>query len=86
MSKSFLFILYASGHIQPPSHMGTEPGVRRDKRSLLACHTRYKCSMETTRNSVKVMTLVESLIGWEFQEIVKDWKATESFEFEGVIV
>ena len=50
---------------------GTEPGVRKGKRSLLACHTRCKCSMETTRNSVKVklgikvMKSVESLIGWE---------------------
>ena len=41
------------------------------KRSLLACHTRCKCSKETTYNSVKVklcikvMKLVESLIGWE---------------------
>ena len=24
----------------------TEPGVRKGKRSLLACHTRCKCSME----------------------------------------
>ena len=38
---------------------------------MLACHTRRKCSMETTHNSVKVkvgikiMKLVESLIGWE---------------------
>ena len=50
---------------------GTEPGVRKGKRSLLACHIRFKCSMETTHNSVKVkrgikiMKLVESLIGWE---------------------
>ena len=50
---------------------GTEPGVRKGKRSLLACYTRCKCSMETTHNSVKVklgikvMKLVESLIGWE---------------------
>ena len=47
----------------------TEPGVRKGKRFLLACHTRCKCSMETTHNSVKVnfstkvMQLVESLIG-----------------------
>ena len=27
--------------------MGTEPGVRKGKRSLLASHTRCKCSMET---------------------------------------
>ena len=46
-------------------------GVRKDKRSLLACHIRGKCSMEITHNSVKVklgikvMVLVESLIGWE---------------------
>ena len=49
----------------------TEPGVRRGKRSLLACHTCCKCSMETTYNSVKVklgikvMKLFESLIDWE---------------------
>ena len=51
--------------------IGTEPGVRKGKRSLLASHTRCKCSMETTHNSVKVklgikvMKLVESLIGRE---------------------
>ena len=32
------------------SPKGTGPGVRRSKRSLLACHTRCKCSMETTHN------------------------------------
>ena len=47
----------------------TEPGVRKGKRSLLTCHTRCKCSMEITHNSVKVklgikvIKLVESLIG-----------------------
>ena len=52
-------------------HWGTEPGVRKGKRSLLACHTRCKCSVETTRNSVKVklgikfMKLVEILISLE---------------------
>ena len=50
---------------------GTEPGVRKGKRSLLASHIRCICSMETTHNSVKVkfgikvMKLVESLIGRE---------------------
>ena len=33
---------------------GTEPGVRKGKRSLLAINTRCKCSIETTRNSVKL--------------------------------
>ena len=53
------------------SQKGMEPGVRKAKRYLLAYHTRYKCSMETTRISVKVklgikaMKLVKSLIGWE---------------------
>ena len=57
-------------HLQVPK-WGTEPGVRKGKRSLLASHTRCKCSMETTHNSVKVklgikvMKLVESLIGRE---------------------
>ena len=46
-----------------------EPGFWKGERSLLACHTRYKCSMETTHNLVKVklgfkiIKLVESLIG-----------------------
>ena len=30
---------------------GAEPSVRKEQRSLLAFHSRYKCSMETTRNS-----------------------------------
>ena len=30
--------------------MGTEPGVRKGKRSLLACHTCRKCSMETSQS------------------------------------
>ena len=57
-------------HTQVPKK-GTEQGVQKFKLSLLACHTRCKCSMETTHNSVKVnlgmkvMKLVESLIGWE---------------------
>ena len=49
----------------------TEPGVRKAKRSLLACHIGCKCSMETSRTSVnvklgiKVMNLVEILIALE---------------------
>ena len=41
---------------------------RKGKLSLLACHTRCKCSLKTTRNSVKVnlgikvMELVKRLI------------------------
>ena len=56
---------------QASPEKGAEPGVRKGRRSLLASHTRCKCSMETTHNSVKVklgikvMKLVESLIGWE---------------------
>ena len=43
---------------------GTELGVRKGKRTILASHTRCKRSMETTLG-IKVMKLVESLIGWE---------------------
>ena len=56
---------------QASPNRGTEPGVWKGKSSLLACHTCCKCSLETTRNSVKVkiaikvMKLMESLIGWE---------------------
>ena len=60
------------GEQASPKMGGTEPGVRKRKRSLLACHTRCKCFMENTHNAVKVkdkvgikvMKLVESLIGW----------------------
>ena len=57
-------------HKQVPK-TGTEPGVQKGKRSLLAFHTHCKCPMETTHNSVKVklaikvMTFVESLISSE---------------------
>ena len=56
---------------QASQKRGTEPGVRKGKRSLLACHSRCKCSMETTHNlvkvklGIKVFKLLESLIGWE---------------------
>ena len=62
---------------------GTEPGVRKGKRSLLACHTRCKYSMETPRNSVmvklgiKVMKLVESLICWEVT-VTDQWSECHS--------
>ena len=54
--------------------MGDGTRCPEGKLSLLASHTRCKCSMETTHNSVKVklgikvMKLVESLIGREVIE------------------
>ena len=39
----------------------TEPGVWKGNRSLLACHTRCKCSMETTHNSVKVKVGIKGM-------------------------
>ena len=50
---TFSILLHQLEHKQVPKR-GTEPGVRKGKRSLLASHTRCKCSMETTRNSVMV--------------------------------
>ena len=50
---------------------GTELGVPKGKRPLMACHTRCQCSIETTSNSMKVklgikfMKLVKSLIDWK---------------------
>ena len=58
-------------HKQVPK-CGKEPGGRKGKRALLACHTRCKRFMETTRNSakvkfvIKVMKLMEKLIGGGF--------------------
>ena len=48
----------------------TEPGVRKGKLSRLACRTRRKCSMETSRDSLKVKVCIKvpfvySLICWE---------------------
>ena len=36
-----------------PKKGGTEPGVQKRKRSLLASHIRWKCSIKITRYSVK---------------------------------
>ena len=41
----------------------TEAGVGREGLSLLACHTRRKCSMETSRYSVKVKIGIK-VINW----------------------
>ena len=41
-------------HKQVLKKLGTEPGVQKGKRFLLACPTRCKCSIEAIRNSVKV--------------------------------
>ena len=46
---------------------GTESGVRKGKRSLLACITCCKHSMETTRNSVKVR------FGINVMTVKSDW-------------
>ena len=44
--------------------MGTEPGVRKGKRSLLACQTRCKCSMETTHNRWRSGSVSRSWNWW----------------------
>ena len=70
--------------------MGTEPGVRKGKRSLPACHTRCQCSIENTRNPVKVklgikvMKLVEILIGWEVTVIGQGSECHLTFVKEGL--
>ena len=43
---------------------GMEPGVRKDKRSLLACHTRCKCSI--LRLCIAVFAVTE---GWLLLDI-----------------
>ena len=40
------------GAQKSPKTWGTEQGVRKGKRSLLLCHTRCKCSMETTHTII----------------------------------
>ena len=45
--------------------MGTEPGVKKGKRSLLACHTRCKCSMETTHNRGRSSSVLRSWNWWK---------------------
>ena len=51
-------------HKQVPQ-WGTEPGVRKGKRSLLACHNRCKCSMETTHNQWRSSSVWRSLNWWK---------------------
>ena len=69
MASSRNLVSTIGAQASPKMGGGAEPGVRKGKRSLLACHTRCKCSKETTHNSVKVkvgvkvMKLVESLVG-----------------------
>ena len=46
----------------------------KGKRSLLACCTRFKCSIETTRNSVKVK------LGINKVKVMKFWKSLISWE------
>ena len=69
--KSLTFFVSYCDTQSAETHLHNIICVRKGKRSLLASHTRCKCSMETTHNSVevklgiKVMKLVESLIGRE---------------------
>ena len=71
MASSRNLVSTIGAQASPKGGGGAEPGVRKGKRSLLASHTRCKCSMETIHNSVKVklcikvMKLMESLIGCE---------------------
>ena len=71
MASSRNLVLTIGAQASPKMGGGAEPGVRKGKRFLLACHIHSKCSMEITHNSVKVkvvikvMKLVECLIGWE---------------------
>ena len=53
-TASSVKLVYNWNISQSPKGGGTEPGVRKGKRSLLASHTHCKCSIETTLNSVKV--------------------------------
>ena len=52
-------------HKQVPQ-WGTEPGVLKGKRSLLACHTRCKYSMETTHNRWRSSSISRSWHWWKF--------------------
>ena len=54
MESSRNLVLTIGAQASPKKGGGAEPGVRKGKRSLLAYHTRRKCSMETSLNSVKV--------------------------------
>ena len=51
-------------HRQVPQ-WGTEPGVQKGKRSLLACHTLCKCSMETTHNRWRSNSVSRSWNWWK---------------------
>ena len=54
MASSRNLVSTIGAQASPKMGRGTAPGVRKGKRSLLACHTCCKYSMETNHNSVKV--------------------------------
>ena len=58
-------------HKQVPQ-WGTVPGVRKGKRSLLACNTRCKCSMETTHNRWRSSSVSMS---WNWWKVRLVWKS-----------
>ena len=56
---------------------GKEPGVRKGKRSLLAYHTRWKCSMETTHSLVRLSSVSRS---WNWRKV---WSVEKSLLVKG---
>ena len=56
---------------------GTETGVRRDKCSLLACQKRHKCSMGTSRNTIKIKVGIK---GTKLMQIEKGRDLTQSYD------
>ena len=54
MTSSRNLVSTIGAQVSPKKVDGTTLGVWKGKLSLLACHTRCKCSTETTHNSVKV--------------------------------
>ena len=60
---------------------GTEPGVRKGKRSLLACHSRSKCSMETTHNRWRSSSVSMSWFWWKVWLVGKSLWSRISMSF-----
>ena len=75
MASSRNLVLTIGAQASPT--MGDEPGVRKGNRSLLACPTRRKCSMETSQFG-KSQTSVGHLIGEESGKLVSTIRAHAS--------
>ena len=78
--------LVSTSAAQASPKTGAELGVRKGKRSLIACHNRCKCSMETNHNSVKVQLGIKVMKSLESLNIWISEYLNQSYYILGVLL